>query len=92
MSNCPKDIGCFEMEPPKSGTLSFTPSAPRCVMDTGGDLIVLDVGTSRNWQDQCWIITTTYAPCRPSLTCAETAFTSTNLVLHILFEILTSVT
>lgn len=60
-------------------------------MDLGGDPIVLDVGTSRNWQDQCWVIITTHAPCRPSSTYAETVFTSTNLFLDILFEILTFV-
>jgi hypothetical protein len=49
----------------RTRALSFTPSAPRYMMDLGIGLIMLNVGTSRNWRNQIYAIITTDTPRQP---------------------------
>lgn len=46
----------------KTRALPFIQSVPRCVMDLGIGLVVLYVGTSRNWRDLIEVVITTDIP------------------------------
>jgi hypothetical protein len=46
----------------KTRALAFIISVPRCMMDLGIGLVVLEVGTSRNWRNQIAVITTPDVP------------------------------